>query len=142
MKNEKKIEKLLGSLPKEERLALLEKYLDDDEKQELAETTEEETKEEEQVEEKKEVKQETVVKEEKKEDKVVGLTKEDLESILTQFASKFVTKEEVEQVKEEVSKVSNKAKPFGVKPKVEKTEAKEEININDYLAKLNNKFTG
>lgn len=125
MANLKKVKKDLVKLNEEELKEVLEFLIDDDE-----------TKVEEVVEEKLEEKQEVKVevkKEEPKKEETLGLTKKDLEELLSKFSENFVKKEELEEVKK-------KAKPFGADKKVEKVEVKEEIRLEDYLSKVNSQF--
>ena len=127
MANLKKVKKDLVKLNEEELKEVLEFLIDDDETK-----VEEEVAEEEKPEEKQEVKVE-VKKEEPKKEETLGLTKKDLEELLSKFSENFVKKEELEEVKK-------KAKPFGADKKVEKVEVKEEIRLEDYLSKVNSQF--
>jgi len=129
MANLKRLKKDLLKLKDEEMKEVLDFLIDDEDKEEAKEV----------VETKKEVKVQTKEVKEQPE-KTIGLTEEKLTEILKQFSVNFVTKDEIKEVKEKVEKVSNKAKPFGVEKKAEKTEAKEEIKLEDYLAKVNSQF--
>lgn len=132
MANLKKLKRDLAKLNEDELKDVISFMIDDEEETKVEETKEEK------VEVKEEPKKE--VKEEVKETKTITLNSSDLEALLKEITSNFVTKEEVKEVKEEVNKVSKKAKPFGVETKVEKTETKEEVNIMDYLNKVNSQF--
>ena len=132
MANLKKLKRDLAKLNEDELKDVISFMIDDEEETKVEETKEEK------VEVKEEPKKE--VKEEVKETKTITLNSSDLEALLKEITSNFVTNEEVKEEKEEVNKFSKKAKPFGVETKVEKTETKEEVNIMDYLNKVNSQF--
>lgn len=119
--------------------------LDDAQVKEILEFLQEEADEEEveETEQKEETKQEKVqekVQEEKQEETKVTLGKSELEELLQQFASNFVTKEEYEKVKGEVQKAQKKAQPFGEKQKTSKVDKVEQPKLDDLLAKVNSQF--
>jgi phage I-like protein len=132
MANLKKIKKTLVGLEEQELKEVLD-FLTEDEEETVEETEEEIVEEEVKEEPKKEVKEDP-------QSKFIQMSKEDLENLISGIVSNFVTKEEVDEVKSEVNKVSKKAKPFGADKKKPKVEVKEEPKVEDYLAKLNSKF--
>jgi len=129
-KNIKKAVKTLAKFTPEELKEVLE-FLSEDEEQE---TVEPEVKE--------EVKEETKpeVKEESKE-KVVTLTEKGLEELLAKFASNFVTKDEVKDIKEKVDTDVKKAQPFGVDTKTPPVKTTSTVKTaQDLVNELNQKY--
>ena len=133
MANTKKLKRTLAKLSDEELQDVLEFLTDDEE-----ESQEEEQQEEQEEETKKEVKKE---EEPKEEGQVIQLNKAELEELIKGITNQFVSKDELEQVKETVDKTVKKAKPFGKEQKKSKTEQeKEEIDVQSLLAKVNSQF--
>lgn len=110
--------------------------LDDEQKKEMLSfltEDQEESEVEEEVDEVEEVEDDEEEEQEGKQTEVLGISKEDLETILSQFADKFVTKDDFD-------KASKKAKPFGKKTKPPKVDKQDEIKLDDLLAKVNSQF--
>jgi|LGOV01.1.fsa_nt_gb hypothetical protein len=129
MANLKKLKRELAKLDEKDFKEVLDLFVDEEiKKEEVKVEVKEEIKEDIQ-----ETKKEVTKEEPKDEKEVLGITKEDLESILSKFTEKFVQKDEFE-------KSQKKAKAFGADKKQEKSEQTEEIKIEDYLSKVNSQF--
>lgn len=126
----KRIKRELAKLQDDDLKEVLEFLTDDEEVEEDVDVIEEEQKEQ-----KEETKQEPVV-----DNQVIQLSKTDLEELLKSVTSGLVSKKELEEVKQTVDKTVKKAKPFGEQQKNPKEDKKEELNISDYLAKVNSQF--
>lgn len=125
------------NLSEEDKKEFLE-TLQKEEELELEEQEQEEEKTEEKQEQKKEVKKE--VKEVDEKEQVITLNKTDLEALIEGITKQFVSKEELDEVKQTVDKTVKKAQPFGKEQKKSKEDKVEEFNMNDYLAKVNSQF--
>ena len=80
------------------------------------------------------------VKEEPKE-KVVTLTEKGLEELLAKFASNFVTRDEVKDIKEKVDTDVKKAQPFGVDTKTPPVKTTSTVKTaQDWVNELNQKY--